>query len=55
VTAEADRDAIASRLTRYRDQNGEDWADVIDFLTMWPEAGRQVARRLGELAVAEKP
>jgi hypothetical protein len=23
---------------RYRDQNGQDWADIIDFLTMHPEA-----------------
>ena len=25
-------------LIRYRDQNGDDWADIIDFLTMYPEA-----------------
>jgi hypothetical protein len=30
----ADRDAIAPRLMRYRGQNGQDWADIIDFLTM---------------------
>jgi hypothetical protein len=24
---QADRDAISSRLMRYRDQNGQDWAD----------------------------
>jgi hypothetical protein len=23
---------------RYRDENGQRWADVIDFLTMYPEA-----------------
>jgi hypothetical protein len=28
----------------YRDQNGQDWADIIDFLTMHPEARRRVAR-----------
>jgi hypothetical protein len=28
---QADRDAIASRLMRYRDQNGQDWADIVDF------------------------
>jgi hypothetical protein len=28
-----DRDAISSRLMRYQDQNGKDWADIIDFLT----------------------
>jgi hypothetical protein len=45
----ADRYAISSRLMRYRDQNGQDWADIIDFLTMYPEARRQVVRLLGEL------
>jgi hypothetical protein len=34
---------------RYQDQTGEDWADVIDFLTMYPDARRQVARLLGEI------
>jgi hypothetical protein len=34
---------------RYRDENGQDWADIIDFLTMWPEARRQVVRLLGEI------
>ena len=28
------RDAIASRLVRYRDERGDDWADIIDMLTM---------------------
>jgi hypothetical protein len=32
-----------------RDQNGQDWADIIDFLTMHPEARREVARLLGEI------
>jgi hypothetical protein len=27
---------------RYRDQNGQDWADVIDLLTMYPAARRRV-------------
>jgi hypothetical protein len=45
----ADRDAIASRLTLYRDENGQDWADIIDFLTMYPDARREVARLLGEI------
>jgi len=34
IRDQADRDAISSRLTRYRDQNGNDWADIIDMLTM---------------------
>ena len=37
---QADRDAVSSCLMRYRDQNGEDWADIIDFMT--------ITRRLGE-------
>jgi hypothetical protein len=36
----ADRDAISSMLMRYWDQNGQDWADIIDFLTLHPEARR---------------
>jgi hypothetical protein len=46
---QANPDAIASRLMGYRNQNGQDWADIIDFLTMYPETGRQVVRLLGEL------
>jgi hypothetical protein len=49
IRDQADRDEISSRLMRYRDQNGQDWADIIDFLTMWPEARRQVTRILGEI------
>jgi hypothetical protein len=49
IRDQADRDAIASRLMRYRDQNGQDWADVIDFLTMYPDALRRVVRLLGDL------
>jgi hypothetical protein len=43
----ADRDAIASQLLRYRDELGDGWADIIDVLTMHPEARRQVVRLLG--------
>jgi hypothetical protein len=49
IRDQADRDAISSRLMRYRDENGQDWADLIDFLTMWPDARRHVVRVLGEL------
>jgi len=45
----ADRDAIASQVLRYRDQNGDDWADIIDVLPMRPDARRKVARLLGEI------
>ncbi|HVD69329.1 MAG TPA: hypothetical protein VNG34_00550 [Actinomycetota bacterium] len=42
-------DAIASQLLRYRDGHGDDWADIIDMLTMHPEERRKVARMLGEI------
>jgi hypothetical protein len=38
IRDQADRDAIASRLMRYRDENGQGWADIIDFLAMYPDA-----------------
>ena len=46
---QADRDAIASRLLRYRDGHGDDWADIIDMLTMHPDSRRRVVRLLGEI------
>jgi hypothetical protein len=46
---QADREAIASELVRYRDERGNDWADIIDMLTMHPEERRRVVRLLGEL------
>ena len=42
-------DVIASTLMRYRDQNGQGWADFIDCLTMYPNARRRVVQLLGEL------
>jgi hypothetical protein len=35
---------------RYRDERGDDWADIIDMLTMHAEARRKVVRFLGELS-----
>ena len=49
IRDQADRDAISSRLIRHRDRNGQDWADIIDFLTIYPDARRRVARALGEI------
>jgi hypothetical protein len=49
----ADRDVIASRLMRYGDENGQRWADIIDFLTMYPDAPRQVVRLIAELSAGE--
>ena len=37
IHAQADRDAIASDLLRYRDGRGDDWADIIDMLTLRSE------------------
>ncbi len=34
---------------RYRDQNGQHSADIIDMLTLHPEARRKVARLLAEI------
>jgi hypothetical protein len=48
IRDQADRDAIDSRLMRYYDQNGQDWADIIDMLTIYPDARRKVVRLLGE-------
>jgi hypothetical protein len=36
------------------DRNGQDWADIIDFLTMHPEARRQVVRLLAELGASDE-
>jgi hypothetical protein len=44
-----DRDAVSSWLLRYRDGHGDDWADIIDMLTLHPEERRRVARLLGEI------
>jgi hypothetical protein len=52
IRDQADRDAIASQLLRYRDGRADDWAEIVDFLTMWPDARRQVVRLLGELEAA---
>jgi len=46
---QADRDEVSSQLLRYRDGHGDDWADLIDMLTMHPEERRRVARLLGEI------
>ena len=51
---QADRDAVASQLLRYRDANGQDWADIIDMLTMDPDARRQVVRALAEIEAARQ-
>jgi hypothetical protein len=49
IRDQADRDAISSRLMRYRGQNGQGWADIIDMLTMHPELRQRVVRLLAEI------
>jgi hypothetical protein len=39
-------------LMRYRDENGQRWADVIDFLTIYPDARRRVVGLSGEIDAA---
>jgi hypothetical protein len=47
---QADRDAVSSQLLRYRDGHGDDWADIIDMLTMGPDNRRRVVQVLGEIS-----
>jgi magnesium chelatase family protein len=42
VTRAGSSVAFPARFTRYRDKNGQDWADIIDFLTMYPDARRRL-------------
>jgi len=53
IRDQADPDAISSHLLRYHDGHGDDWADIIDMLTMHPEARRRVVRLLVELDAAQ--
>jgi len=55
IREHADRDAIASLLMRYQDENGQGWADIIDLLSMYPDARRRVVRALGELTAKTDP
>ena len=45
---------IEYHLVRYRDERGDDWADIIDTLTMYPDARRKVARFLRRLTSPTK-
>jgi hypothetical protein len=53
IRDQADRDAISSRLLRYRDGPGDDWADIIEMLTMHPDSRRRMVRLLGEIDAIE--
>ena len=52
IQDQADREAVSSQLLRYRDGHGDDWADIIDMLTMHPETRRMLARMLAEIDAA---
>ena len=47
-----DRRVISSALLRYRDEVGDELADTIDLLTMYPDARRKVVRMLAEIDAA---
>jgi hypothetical protein len=51
IRDQPDRDAIAE-LLRYGDANGDGWADMIDSLTMYPDARRTVVWLLAEIDAA---
>jgi hypothetical protein len=53
IRGQADRDAIASRLLRYGDEIGGDWADIVDLLTLHSDVSRSAVRLLGEIDAAE--
>jgi hypothetical protein len=55
IRDDADRDAIALLLMRYRDWNGHGWADIVDLLRMSPDARRRIVRALGELTAETDP
>jgi hypothetical protein len=39
-------------LMRYRDENGQRWADISDLLTMYADARRQLVRLLADIQAA---
>lgn len=49
IRDQADRDAIASQLLRFRDERGTAWANLVDQLSLSPELRRSYVRLLGEL------
>ena len=46
---QADRDEISMQLLRYRDDVGDELADIVVMLTMNPDERRKVVRLLGEV------
>ena len=49
ILGQPDRDAIVSELLRYGDAAGDELADIIDMLTMYPDPRRKVVRLLSEI------
>ena len=43
IRDQGDRDAVSSWLLRYRDGHGDDWADIIDMLTIHPKERRRAS------------
>jgi hypothetical protein len=39
---------------RYRDPNGQDWADIIDMVTKYPGARQRVVRLVAEIDAADR-
>jgi hypothetical protein len=54
IRDQPDRDAIATELLHYGDEAGNDWADIVDALTMHPDQRRRVAPLLGELEASPR-
>jgi hypothetical protein len=52
VGDQGDRDAIASALLSYRDEAGDEMADIIDMLTINPDERSKVVRMLAEIDAA---
>jgi hypothetical protein len=49
IREQADRDAIASQLLRFRDERGTAWANLVNQLSLDSELRRRYVRLLGEL------
>ena len=50
---QVDRVAIAWDLLGYREEQGDDRADVIDLLRLHPDARRHIVRLLGEIEAGD--
>ena len=49
IREQADRDAIASQLLRFRDERGTAWANLVDQLSFDPDLRGRYVRLLGEV------